>query len=316
VAAPLRDCTRTHGTVVAVDFAHWGGPIVRGCGVGQQSGYELLRAAGFTSAGDDHDGPAFICRLGDSAFHHGMQYPTPKQDNCILTPPASAYWSYWLAPAEQNHWDYSQLGAMSEVPMPGEVELWMFGGTNIAGSKGSGVPPFSPDSLRAAAHRIATRAATTITAATTTATTTSTASSSPTTSTTSTTSTTTRTTTATHPPSTTPTSTTTATTHAHPATGTTATSTTRAGSGSGHSGHPRDHSHHRVRRGSHAAAPMKTSSTTSSTTRAGGEQVVAARPTSQRTSAGSPLPVIIGGALALLLAAGAGRAIWLRRREE
>jgi hypothetical protein len=300
-AAPLSDCTRTHGTIVAVDFAHWGGPIVRGCGIDQKSGYNLLHTAGFTTAGDDHDGPAFICRLGDSVFHHGTEYPTPKQDNCILTPPASGYWSFWVAPADQKHWSYSQLGAMSEIPKPGEVELWIFGGTNIAGTKGSGVPDFSPASLRRPAHRTTARTTTTTTTST------------PTTSST----TTTHATTTTRPSTTT----TTAATPTHSAT-TTATTTTRASDATGHHRRHREKSrtthHHPAHRRSHAAAPVRTtsSSTTASTTRAGGEQVVAARPTSQRTSAGSALPVIIGGALALLLVAGAGRAIWQRRREE
>jgi hypothetical protein len=305
-AAPLKQCTRSHGTIVAVDFAHWGGPIVRGCGIDQKSGYDLLHVAGFTTAGDDHDGPAFICRLGDSAFHHGTQYPTPKQDNCILTPPASAYWSYWLAAKGQNHWSYSQLGAMSEVPKPGEVELWIFGGTNIAGTKGSGVPNFSPASLRPPVHRMATtHTATSSTTSTTSTTTTSARTSS-----------TTRTTT-THPASTTTTSTSSATpastTTSTPTTSTTTTAATPIA-------HRRHHHHHRrlAHHRSRVAIPAKTTSstTTTSSSDAGTTPVVAARPTSQRTSPGSATPLIIGGALALLLAAGAGRAIWQRRRQE
>jgi hypothetical protein len=147
-AAPLSDCTAHHGTIVAVEFAHWDGPIVRGCGIDQRSGYNLIHAAGFTTAGDEHDGPAFICRLGDSAFHHGTQYPTPGEDACVQTPPASAYWSYWLAPPGQNRWTYSPRGAMSDVPKPGEVELWTFGGTDITGAVGAGVPAVTPDRLR------------------------------------------------------------------------------------------------------------------------------------------------------------------------
>ena len=140
-------CTATHGTIVAVDFSHWGGPIVRGCGVDSKTGYELLHDGGFTSVGDQHDGPRFICRLGNGAFRGGTQYPTPDQDACVVTPPASAYWSYWLAPRDQNTWSYSQLGAMSDVPQDGEVELWQFGSTNVAGTDGR--PAVSPDSLRA-----------------------------------------------------------------------------------------------------------------------------------------------------------------------
>jgi hypothetical protein len=150
---PISRCTAHQGTIIAVDFARWEGPVVRGCALNQPTGYRLLHAVGFTTAGDQHDGPAFICRIGDTAFDHGSQHPTPAQDACVLTPPASAYWSYWLAPSGQNHWNYSQLGAMSEVPKPGEVELWIFGGTNIAGTRGSGIPPFTPNELRASDHR-------------------------------------------------------------------------------------------------------------------------------------------------------------------
>lgn len=149
---PISRCTAHRGTIVAVDFAHWSGPVVRGCALDQPTGYQLLHAGGFTTAGDQHDGPAFICRLGDTAFDHGTQYPTPAEDACVLTPPASAYWSYWLAPSGRNHWNYSQLGAMSEIPKPGEVELWTFGSTNIAGTRGSGIPPFTPNELRASDH--------------------------------------------------------------------------------------------------------------------------------------------------------------------
>jgi LPXTG-motif cell wall-anchored protein len=167
--APLADCTAHRGTIVAVDFGHWGGPIVRGCGIDQPTGYALLHAAGFTSAGDAQDGDVFICRLGDAAFRHGTQYPTPSEDPCVVTPPASAYWSYWLAPAGQNTWTYSSLGPLGDVPKPGEVELWKFGGTKIGGTSGSGVPHFSPSTLRAAASATATAHTTTSTTTTTTA---------------------------------------------------------------------------------------------------------------------------------------------------
>jgi hypothetical protein len=148
-ADPIGNCTTTAGTIIAVDFAHWGGPIVRGCGVDQPNGYALLHAAGFSTAGDNHDGPGYVCRLGNQAFRSGTQYPTPTEDACIVTPPSSAYWSYWYAPAGRNTWSYSSLGALNGHPQPGEVDLWVFGGTDVGGTKGSAVPHISPDSLRA-----------------------------------------------------------------------------------------------------------------------------------------------------------------------
>jgi len=285
-AAPLRSCTLGHGTIVAVDFAHWGGPIVRGCGVGRHSGYALLHAAGFTTAGDEHDGPAVICRLGDTAFHHGRQYPTANEQACVQTPPTTGYWAYWVAPRGTNHWAYSPLGAIGDVPKPGEVELWIFGATNVAGTHGTAVPAFSPTTLRA-------RALTPAPVTTTTRTSTS--------------STTTLRTTSTHS-----TSTTTTTANAPTTTHSTTSSPTAH-----HPQRKRRRPHHGAVR-HHRLHPLHTATMprSTSTTRAGGTKIVSAKPTSRRASAGSSTPLVIGVAIALLLCAGAGRAIWLRRHEE
>jgi hypothetical protein len=147
---PLSECSATRGVIVAVDFAHWGGPILRSCGTTPTTGYALLNQGGWDTAGTEHDGPGFICRIGYSGYRHGSQYPTPSQQACVQTPPASAYWASWQAGPGQDSWTYSQYGAMSYRPEPGSVSLWVFGGTNMAGTVGSALPPVSPDSLRAA----------------------------------------------------------------------------------------------------------------------------------------------------------------------
>lgn len=111
---------------------------------------DRLRAAqpgGWRTTGTGHDGPAFICRIGYSGYQGGKQYPTAAEDNCVLTPPASAYWSYWHADQGANTWTYSQLGAMLYKPKPGSVDLWIFGATNIEGTQGR--PRITPDQLRA-----------------------------------------------------------------------------------------------------------------------------------------------------------------------
>ncbi|MEU9618922.1 hypothetical protein ACIP4W_22780 [Streptomyces sp. NPDC088846] len=144
---PMGRCTTSSGTVLAVDFSHWGGPVYRSCGTTPTTGYELLNQGGWRTTGTGHDGPAFICRIGYSGHQGGKQYPTPQQDDCVLTPPASAYWSYWHADPGANSWEYSQLGAMLYKPKPGSVDLWIFGGTNIEGTKGR--PKLTPDQLRA-----------------------------------------------------------------------------------------------------------------------------------------------------------------------
>ncbi|WP_333761275.1 hypothetical protein [Streptomyces sp. IBSBF 2390] len=144
---PMGRCTTTSGAVLAVDLSHFGGPIMRSCGTTPTTGYELLNQGGWRTTGTGHDGPAFICRIGYSGYKGGKQYPTPAQDDCVLTPPASAYWSYWHADPGARDWTYSQLGAMLYKPKPGSVDLWIFGGTNIEGTEGR--PKVAPDQLRA-----------------------------------------------------------------------------------------------------------------------------------------------------------------------
>jgi len=137
-ADPIADCSTTSGVIVVVDFSDWGGAIERGCDSTLTTGYDALHAAGFSTAGDDEDGPAFVCRIDDD--------PPPSQDACITTPPASAYWSNWHADAGQNTWSYSQQGAMSYHPPPGSVDAWVFGAANASGT---GEPSFPPSAVRA-----------------------------------------------------------------------------------------------------------------------------------------------------------------------
>ncbi|MFI0943963.1 prenyltransferase/squalene oxidase repeat-containing protein [Streptomyces sp. NPDC021020] len=146
-ADPIGDCTATTGAIVAVDYGHWGGPVLRGCDAHPTTGINLLHNAGFTTAGTVHDGPGFICRIGNDGFDSGTPYPTPADEACVLTPPADAYWSFWIAPAGQDTWAYSPLGAFSDHPADGEVEAWTFGPTDIGGTTGQ--PPFTPDDVRA-----------------------------------------------------------------------------------------------------------------------------------------------------------------------
>ncbi|MFE9118602.1 LPXTG cell wall anchor domain-containing protein [Streptomyces sp. NPDC007172] len=144
---PMGQCTTSSGAVLAVDFSKWGGPVYRSCGTTPTTGYELLNQGGWRTTGTGHDGPAFICRIGYSGYQGGKQFPPPSQEDCVLTPPASAYWSYWHAEPGASTWEYSQLGAMLYKPKPGSVDLWIFGGTNVEGTEGR--PSVTPDQLRA-----------------------------------------------------------------------------------------------------------------------------------------------------------------------
>jgi prenyltransferase beta subunit len=146
-ADPIGDCTATEGAVVAVDFGPFGGKTERGCDTTPTTGYELLHQAGFSTTGTEHDGPAFICRIGFGSFNSGAQYPTPDKEPCVLTPQATAYWSYWTASPGQDDWTYSKYGAMDRRLKDGDVDAWVFGGTDVGGSTGK--PTFSPDDVRA-----------------------------------------------------------------------------------------------------------------------------------------------------------------------
>ncbi len=146
-ADPIEQCTPTHGAVVAVDFGPFGGGVVRGCDTTPTTGYELLRDGGFTTEGTQHDGEGFICRIGTASFNSGTRYPTPATEDCVLTPQATAYWSYWIASPGQSSWSYSPLGAMNRKPKAGDVDAWVFGGTDVGGSTGR--PTFTPDDVRA-----------------------------------------------------------------------------------------------------------------------------------------------------------------------
>ncbi|MFI9645774.1 prenyltransferase/squalene oxidase repeat-containing protein [Streptomyces sp. NPDC052040] len=140
-------CTATKGAVVAVDFGPFGGRVERGCDTSPTTGYNLLHDTGFTTAGTVHDGPAFICRIGFASFNSGTQYPTPDKESCVLTPQATAYWSYWIAAPGQHDWTYSPQGAMDRKLKNGDIDAWVYGGTDVGGSTGQ--PAFTPDDVRA-----------------------------------------------------------------------------------------------------------------------------------------------------------------------
>ncbi|MFF3093037.1 prenyltransferase/squalene oxidase repeat-containing protein [Streptomyces cyaneofuscatus] len=146
-ADPIEQCTSTVGAIVAVDFGPFGGGVVRGCDTTPTTGFELLRDGGFTTEGTQHDGPGFICRIGNGTFNSGKQYPTPAKEACVLTPQVTAYWSYWIASPGQASWSYSPLGAMARKPQAGDVEAWVYGGTDVGGTTGR--PAFTPDDVRA-----------------------------------------------------------------------------------------------------------------------------------------------------------------------
>ncbi|HET7474846.1 MAG TPA: hypothetical protein VFJ97_02350 [Dermatophilaceae bacterium] len=113
-------CVGTSGVTVAVDFTAFGGRVRVRCAPGDPAtGIAALKRAGFTPTGTQRYGLAFVCRINNK--------PTPEQDPCITTPPATAYWAYYHASATATSWTYSTVGPLSYDPLPGSIEAWAFG---------------------------------------------------------------------------------------------------------------------------------------------------------------------------------------------
>jgi len=128
-AAQAAACSSGTGVTVVVDFGTLGGGVVVGCRLGDPpTGLNALQGAGFTVAGTQRWGLAFVCRINSK--------PTVAQDPCVNTPPATAYWSYWHA-TPGGTWSYSTLGASGYNPAQGTVEGWRFG----SGQQPSITPP-------------------------------------------------------------------------------------------------------------------------------------------------------------------------------
>ncbi|WP_016697717.1 prenyltransferase/squalene oxidase repeat-containing protein [Actinoalloteichus spitiensis] len=112
-------CPDDDGVTVIVDFQELAAtePLVA-CAPGpQETGLDALENAGFEVTGTDRWGTSFICRI------NGL--PTPDTEDCVDTPPAHAYWSYWHAP-NGGDWEYSSHGATFRAPPPGSFEGWSF----------------------------------------------------------------------------------------------------------------------------------------------------------------------------------------------
>lgn len=139
-ADPVDRCTATTGAVVAVDFGPFGGPVVRGCDTTPTTGYELLHEGGFSTTGTVHDGDGFICRIGNGSFDTGTEYPTPAKEDCVLTPQATAYWSYWIASPGRRT---GRTAPSAPCPAPPRTETSTPG---CSAARTSAAPPASPPS--------------------------------------------------------------------------------------------------------------------------------------------------------------------------
>lgn len=137
-------CPTAEGVTVVVDFQELGGGVAVRCATGNlPTGFAALDAAGV-----DYQTTVrfsgFLCKIA------GL----PTNDPCINASPATAYWSYWLAP-RGGQWCYSHWGAGNRTPPPGTVEGWSFSmNRNASTSPSPRLPvpaavPGSPTSLPA-----------------------------------------------------------------------------------------------------------------------------------------------------------------------
>jgi hypothetical protein len=142
--APSYDgaCTDNAGVTVVVDFQDLGGGVNIRCAPGDvTTGLDALDKAGISWSGTVRF-PGFVCRIAGQ--------PGPDDEPCVNTPPATAYWTYWVAP-RGGAWCFSSLGAGNRKPPPGTVEGWSFA-KNRAASKipAPGYdPPPPPEGLAA-----------------------------------------------------------------------------------------------------------------------------------------------------------------------
>ena len=111
-------CPEGGGVTVVVDFGDLGpGSSIR-CAPGTPAnGIATLQAAGFEVAGSQKYGLAVACRIDGK--------PGPDVESCAGMPSATAYWSYWHAPAGGT-WQSSEEGAQTAKPGPGGFEGWAF----------------------------------------------------------------------------------------------------------------------------------------------------------------------------------------------
>jgi hypothetical protein len=120
LAGTAGPCPAKTGVTVSVDFTAFKAGVLTRCAPGAQaSGIAALQHAGFTVAGTQRYGLAFVCRIDNR--------PAPAQQPCITTPPPTAFWAYYHALAGATTWTYSTLGATSYKPPLGSIDAWAFG---------------------------------------------------------------------------------------------------------------------------------------------------------------------------------------------
>ena len=133
-------CPDGKGVTVVVDFTDLGGDVVVRCAPGPvepgYSGLDALQGAGFSVAGTQRWGLAFVCRIqgrpsADESLHTDGN--PDYHERCVDTPPQSAYWGYWYA-SNGGSWTYSNTGPKNRDAIKGGFEGWSFSLNHGAGN--------------------------------------------------------------------------------------------------------------------------------------------------------------------------------------
>jgi hypothetical protein len=144
-------CSTAAGVTVVVDMSALGGGVTVRCAPGPggagYTGLDALRGAGFTVAGTQRYGLAFVCRVqGRPSPTESLAIPGNPHyhEQCVDTPPQTAFWGYWSA-RNGGTWAYNTVGASSHGTIPAGFEGWAFSLGN--GSPGPpAVEPVRPHS--------------------------------------------------------------------------------------------------------------------------------------------------------------------------
>jgi hypothetical protein len=136
-------CSSAAGVTVVVDMSALGGGVTVRCAPGPggpgYTGLDALRGTGFTVAGTQRYGLAFVCRIqGRPSATESIAIPgNPRyHEQCVDTPPQTAFWSYWSA-RNGGAWTYNTSGASSHDTISGGFEGWRFS----LSPSGSPAPP-------------------------------------------------------------------------------------------------------------------------------------------------------------------------------
>lgn len=147
------------GVTIVIDFQELDGnggtpaPTITRCSPNpspgtQRTGIKALQDAGISVTGVAQWGLAFVCRLNGrpSATESIPISSNPNyHEACVVTPPASAYWSYWWANGGGTTWTYSSYGAANRNVVPGGFEGWSFSLNKTASTNPPpGVTPNNP----------------------------------------------------------------------------------------------------------------------------------------------------------------------------